>query len=275
MVLKCFPAAVAAVFVAPALAAAQAPTMQAGDVATQPVPEAVTAPQVAPPRAERTGREVTLLGMMIVPDRSDRPVIQSVEPGSPAARAGLREDDLIEGLGHVATPTMHEVLNSVIPLIRNLDPGTKLSWHINRDGREEIFSIPRPSDRDLGPVSDLEQRVIERQSGSPGYYSSLVVPAPPRPLPRPERHHVGHDVYADMQYSWWYDGDEMPGLVRQWVNRTIRSRVGPNQDYQYYWWYDGDGGMPQALTQWIQNAGVAQAGTQNPDLQYSWWYDGD
>ncbi len=67
----------------------------------------------------------------------------------------------------------------------------------------------------------------------------------------------------------------MPGLVRQWVNRTIRSRVGPNQDYQYYWWYDGDGGMPQALTQWIQNAGVAQAGTQNPDLQYSWWYDGD
>ncbi len=78
----------------------------------------------------------------------------------------------------------HEVLNLVIPLIRNLDPGTKLSWHINRDGREEIFSIPRPSDRDLGSVSDLEQRVIERQSGSPGYYSSLVVPAP-TPISRP------------------------------------------------------------------------------------------
>jgi hypothetical protein len=200
-------------------------------------------------------------------------VIQSVEAGSPAAQAGLREDDLIEGLGRQATPTLREFFNFAIPLIRDLDPGTKLTWHVNRDGRDVAVSIPRPSDRDLGPLSDIERRVIDRQLGSLGYYTSSEVPAPPHP--RPERRHVGHDVYADTQYSWWYDGDEMPGVVSQWVNRAIRSQVAPNQDYQYYWWYNGDDELPQALTQWIQNAGAAQAGKLNPDLQYSWWYNGD
>ena len=213
------------------------------------------------------------MGMVIVSDRSDRPVIQSVEAGSPAAQAGLREDDLIQGIGRQATPTLREFLNFAIPLIRDLDPGTKLTWHVNRDGQDVAVSIPRPSDRALGPLSDIERRVIDRQLGSLGYYSSSEVPAPPRL--RPERRHVGHDVYADTPYSWWYVGDEMPGVVSQWVNRAIRSQVAPNQDYQYYWWYNGDDELPQALTQWIQNAGAAQAGKLNPDLQYSWWYNGD
>jgi hypothetical protein len=263
MVMKWFPAAIAAVFIGPALAAAQAPggpgtspDMQTPQVvgreAAAPTNEATVTvsndpvpndpapdPPPPPPPVERTGRELTLMGMVIVPDRSDRPVIQSVEPGSPAARAGFREDDLIEGIGRQATPTVHELLNFAIPLIRDLDPGTKLTWHVARDGRDIAVSIPRPTDRDLGPLSEIEQRVLERQAGSLGYYSSEVLPPPP-PRPYSGRHHVGHDRYADAQYNWWYDGDEMPSFVSQWLLKTFGPNFANASDYQYYWWYDGD-----------------------------------
>jgi hypothetical protein len=298
MVIKWFPAAVAAVFIGPALAVAQAPgvptvetpgvttslnveTPQVPDAAPAPSPTAVAVPNIPaadppapPPPVAHTGREVALMGMVIVPDRSDRPVIQSVEAGSPAARAGLREDDLIEGLGRQATPTMQEILNFAIPFIRDLDPGTKLTWHVNRDGRDIAVPISRPTDRELGPPSDVEQRVIERQSGSLGYYSSDV-PAPPRrERPKHERRRVGDMVYGNRQFSWWYDGDDMPGYVIQEVQRTLQRQVGPNQDFQYYWWSNGDDDPPQAVTQWMQKAGAAQAGSRHPNLEYNWWYDG-
>ncbi len=313
MVIKWFPAAVAAVFLGPALAAAQAPgtptveypavpsapnaqttTLQTTQTsnpelnsgASTTLNEQATAaqtdqadplaePPAAQPPIDQPAPAATLMGMAIVPDRSDRPVIQGVEPGSPAARAGLREDDLIEGLGRQATPTMHELLNSAIPLIRNLDPGTKLTWHVNRDGRDVAVSIPRPTDRELGPLSDVEQRILDRQAGTLGYYSSSSeVPVTP-PRRHRERPHVGHDQYADMQYNWWYEGDDMPSFVSQWVNQTLRGRAGENQDYQYYWWYNGDEEIPQVLTQWIQQAGQKQAGRLNPDLQYYWWNNTD
>lgn len=298
MVIKWFPAAVAAVFIGPSLAAAQEPgvptvevpaaqTAQTTQTTPAPTPVAVATPAapvaaVQPTRAPAPAAPappaagvVSLLGMAIVPDRSDRPVIQSVEPGSPAARAGLREDDLIEGLGRQATPTMRELLSFAIPLIRDLDPGTKLTWHVNRDGRDVALSLPRPTDRELGPLSDVEQRVINLQAGtSLGYYPSSDVPAPSRPLRR-ERRHVGHDVYADAQYSWFYDGDDPPLLVRQWLTETMRGKLAQSHDYRYYWWYDGDEEMPEALVQWIQRAGALQANRLNPDLQYYWWYDGD
>src|SRR5580700_7970353 len=116
MVSKWFPAAVAAVFIGPALAVAQAPGVPTVElvgaaptpsvqspqapvsgapvpVSAQPVAaplDPVPAPPAVPPVP--TGRGLTLLGMVIVPDRSDRPVIQSVVAGSPAAQAGMRED---------------------------------------------------------------------------------------------------------------------------------------------------------------------------------------
>jgi hypothetical protein len=270
MVIKWFPAAIAAVFVAPALAAAQAPATQPVAVPNAPAP----VQQAPPPAPVPAAREMSLLGLVIVPDRSDRPVVQSVEPGSPAAAAGFHEDDLITGIGRQATPTVPQLLNFAIPFIRDLDPGTKLNWHVDREGQQVTVAMPRPSDRELGPLSDIERNILERQSGSLGYASSEVPvrPSPPRPYVR--RHHVGHDRYADVQYNWWYDGDEMPGVVTQWLNQTIAPYVTANRPYQYYWWYDGDG-MPLYMAQWIKNAGAAQSGALNPDLQYSWWYDGD
>jgi hypothetical protein len=234
MVTKWFPAALAAVLVGPTLAAAQAPGTQAGQVPSDPV----AVQQAPPPAAVPSGREGSLMGMVIVSDRSDRPVIQSVVPGSPAALAGFREDDLIEGIGRQATPTVRELLNFAIPLIRDLDPGTRLTWHVNRDGRDIAVSIPRPSDRELGPLSDIEQHVLDRQAGSLAYYSSEAPPPPPRPYA--VRHHVGHDRYADAQYNWWSYGDDMPGFVSQWLANTFQPNMSNNSDYQYYWWYDGD-----------------------------------
>jgi PDZ domain len=297
MVGKWFPAAVAAVFIGPALAAAQAPGVPTVEpvggapipsvqspqapmsgapvpVSVQPVAaplDPVPAPQAAPPVP--TGRELTLMGMVIVPDRSDRPVIQSVLAGSPAALAGIREDDLIEGIGRQSTPTVHDFLNFAIPLIRDLDPGTKLTWHVNRDGRDVAVSILRPGDRELGPLSDIEQRVIDRQTGSLGYYSSDVL-APPRPVrARPEPRRVGHDVYADTQFSWFYEGDDMPGFVKHWLRQTLRDQQGELRDINFNWWYDGDDDVPPQLTLWMKQMSAAQAGATNPDVQYYWWYD--
>lgn len=254
---KWFPAALAAVLFWPALAAAQA-------VPPPPAPGLPQAP-AAP--------DVTIMGMVVAPDRSDRPVITKVVSGSPAARAGLHENDVIEGIGHQATPTIREFLNLTIPLIQNLDPGTKLTWRIDRYGQDIKVSMPRPTDRELGPLSAAAQQVLAREAGSLGYYSSAAPSPPPRPYP--ERPHVGHDVYADAQYSWWYDGDDIPPLVGRWLAKTVGSKMAPNRDFQFYWWYDGDPDLPQRLTQWIDRAGTAQEYALNPDLQYNWWHDGD
>jgi len=198
MVTKLFPAAVAAFFMGPALAAAQAPNAPVGEAAVDPVAVQQAAPVPAAPAAPG----VTFMGMVIVPDRSDRPVIQSVEPGSPAARAGLREDDLIEGVSREATPTLHEFQNSAIPLMRELDPGTKLTWHIARDGREVTVAIPRPSDRELGPPTALELQIQARQSGSLGM--AWMAPPPPRPVVRHRPRVRNND---DRVFYWFYEGD--------------------------------------------------------------------
>jgi S1-C subfamily serine protease len=97
-----------------------------------------------------TGRQLSLMGMTVFADPSDRPVIHSVQPGSPAASAGVRPGDLIQGVDRQPIDTMTDLMSFGVPLVRDLDPGTQMTWHLNRDGSALAVSIPRPSDEKLG-----------------------------------------------------------------------------------------------------------------------------
>ncbi len=68
------------------------------------------------------GRQMSLMGMTIFPDSADRPTVYSVQPGSAAAKAGVKAGDVMTSVGHQTTDTMTKFMNMSIPLIRALIP---------------------------------------------------------------------------------------------------------------------------------------------------------
>jgi predicted metalloprotease with PDZ domain len=147
------------------------------------------------------GRQLSLMGVFA--DPSDRPVIHRVQAGSPAASAGVRPGDLIQGVDRQPIDTMTDLMNFGVPLVRDLDPGTQMTWHVNRDGGVLAVSIPRPSDEKLGALTPAEQAVINRQTGVLSTASRMPV-YPTQAYQRVPRH---RDYNGDTQFYWWYAGD--------------------------------------------------------------------
>jgi hypothetical protein len=111
------------------------------------------------------GRQTSLLGMTVFPDAADRPIVDKVQEGSPAAKAGIRTGDVIIAIDHQTTDTMEKFMNFSIPFVRDLSEGQGIPFRLARDGSERRISIPRPKDSELPPLSPNEQRVLARQSG--------------------------------------------------------------------------------------------------------------
>ncbi len=106
--------------------------------------EAILTGKVATTTDADTPRfEPRLLGAVLVPDLLDRtpPFVESVDPASPAARAGLRPDDLVIAVGprSVATRT------AVEQALGSLAPGDPVKITVIRAGAlVEIDLGPRP-----------------------------------------------------------------------------------------------------------------------------------
>ncbi|HEX5581957.1 MAG TPA: PDZ domain-containing protein, partial [Gemmatimonadaceae bacterium] len=119
----------------------------------------------------------TVAGAGVSPDgrvlvAADYPVIQSVEPGSPAARAGLQAGDRIVAI------VGRDLRRENVDLARVLRPGTSVPVHIVRDGRPMDLSVAitaRPSS--FGPAR-IVVAAEPPEVGEP--------PRPPR-APRPAR----------------------------------------------------------------------------------------
>jgi S1-C subfamily serine protease len=82
------------------------------------------------------GRQMSVMGMTIFPDSADRPIVNSVQPDSPADKAGIRPGDTITSVGRQTTDTMTNFMNMTLPLVRALDPGEKVPFQVARNGRK-------------------------------------------------------------------------------------------------------------------------------------------
>jgi hypothetical protein len=125
------------------------------------------------------GRQMSLMGMTIFSDSADRPTVYSVQPGSPAAKAGVKTGDVITAVGHQTTDTMSKFMNMSVPLVRALDPGKGVPFRFARDGEPIKLAIARPKDSDLQPLTPAEEHVWDRQKGV--LTTATQVPVVPMP----------------------------------------------------------------------------------------------
>src|SRR6516165_9042407 len=76
------------------------------------------------------------LGIGLKPDE-EKVVIEHVEPGSPAEKAGLKEGDVLVKVGKTEVTDAA----SVIKAVQGSKPGDKLDVVIKRDGKEQTIEV--------------------------------------------------------------------------------------------------------------------------------------
>lgn len=97
----------------------------------------------APPPADAMPLDPRLLGAVLVPDLLDRtpPFVESVLPGSPAARAGLRPDDLVIAVAGRSVTSRAAVQQ----ILGGLAAGDPVRFTVLREGGVIDFDLgPRP-----------------------------------------------------------------------------------------------------------------------------------
>jgi membrane-associated protease RseP (regulator of RpoE activity) len=104
------------------------------------------------------GRQLTLMGMTLFPDPTDRPTVVVVDPKSPAGYAGFRMGDMITGFDHQVSPTMTALLDLGIPFIRGMSEGQGIPFQVVRDGKPLTLSVTRPADAELPLLTPDQER---------------------------------------------------------------------------------------------------------------------
>jgi uncharacterized protein (TIGR03067 family) len=89
-------------------------------------------------KADSTEGLAGYIGVQIkVDDDSKQVVVSDTVPGGPAAKAGLKKDDVVLKIGdQYATD-----LKSVVNMIRKVKPGSELTLRIRRDGKEKDITL--------------------------------------------------------------------------------------------------------------------------------------
>lgn len=82
-----------------------------------------------------------LFAMLFVP-----PVVERVDPGSPAALAGIRPGDRVVRIGELSTPTATRVVRAVL----DARPGQTLDVWVQRDGQVHQLPVRMEADRPGG-----------------------------------------------------------------------------------------------------------------------------
>jgi hypothetical protein len=108
------------------------------------------------------GRQVSLMGMTVFPDRADRPVVVDLDRSSPAAYAGFQVGDMIMGFNRQATPTMDRLVDFGIPFIRSVAVGRGIPVQVVREGKPVQLSITRPADAELPVLTRDQERHLQR-----------------------------------------------------------------------------------------------------------------
>ncbi|UZK68087.1 Do family serine endopeptidase [Sphingomonas sp. S1-29] len=94
-------------------------------------------------------------------DRNKGELIRSVEPGQPAAAAGIRQGDVVTRVNNQeVTPQ-----NNLSFIVSNTPPGTRIPVEVLRDGRRQTLTVTvgtRPSDEDLAGGFQMDE---EGQAG--------------------------------------------------------------------------------------------------------------
>jgi membrane-associated protease RseP (regulator of RpoE activity) len=121
------------------------------------------------------GRQLTLMGMTLFPDPTDRPTVVVVDPKSPAGYAGFRMGDMITGFDHQVSPTMTALLDFGIPFIRGMSEGQGIPFQVVRDGKPLTLSVTRPADAELPLLTPDQERHLRH----------LAIGDEPRPAKRP------------------------------------------------------------------------------------------
>lgn len=98
------------------------------------------------------GRNVDLLGMLVLPDDSNRPAVRYVATSSPADAAGVMPADLIAVVNGQKVKDYGEFLFTIVPLLRAMAPGEQLPLGLLRGGEEVAVLVTRPADLKLPPV---------------------------------------------------------------------------------------------------------------------------
>lgn len=121
---------------------------------------------------------------------SDYPVIESIEPSSPAERAGLAAGDTILAMNS------QDLRRSPLPMASMIQPGQKIVFRFKRNDsvREVTVTVaPRPS----GTSGSLSLTLIEQSAATAGERAEGVSPASARqPLPPPRGERVRAEVRA-------------------------------------------------------------------------------
>jgi hypothetical protein len=161
--------------------------------------------------------------MTIFPDAADRPLVYSVQEGSPAGRAGIRAGDLIISVGDRTTDTMTKFMNFSVLFVRAVAQGQDVTFGLARNGSPMAVSIPRPKDSDVEPLTPAERRILDRQGG----VLSTATQTPLRPMsaairPPGDLTSVVAVLYAPAQHS------TRPGATRGTVGYVmIQATVPP------------------------------------------------
>jgi len=119
---------------------------------------------------------------------SDYPVIESIEPSSPAERAGLAAGDTILAMNS------QDLRRSPLPMASMIQPGQKIVFRFKRNDsvREVTVTVaPRPS----GTSESLSLTLIEQSAAAAGEREG-VSPASARQLPPPRGERVRVEVRA-------------------------------------------------------------------------------
>lgn len=171
-------------------------------------------------------QEVTLRDGRVTTRYRGPQVIESVEPGGPADKAGIEAGDTLLALGK------HRLADADVPLVELLVPGEKLPVRVRRRGQERTLTMivgERPAQ-----VAGAPRAIFLATPCGPGESCGQVVvrgsvapPTPPMP-PRPAQSPATNIVAGTTSWSMSFDGS-VAGAVLATIDADLEDLVGTDE----------------------------------------------